>query len=223
MVLFSLELKVKKAFTFIREYLKKSDTLLLALCIASSIYGIILISSAVRYTGSMSSVYIQIIALILGIFLYFLFSVIDVDIIASRWKLLTLLGVLFILSLRWIGAEESGNRAWIRFGGIGIQPAEVVKIIFIVSLAHVIVQLKERQRLDHPVSVLIMGGLFLVNFGVIVWASSDLGSALVYLFVFCSDAFCRRTKDILVSGWSHGAGCGRSIHLLQSADRNAEE
>ncbi len=175
---------MKKFFSFLKEYMKKSDTLLLSLCLISSIYGIVLISSAVRYDGSMNSVYIQIIAVILGVFLYFLFSVIDIDIIASRWKLLMLLGIILIMSLRWIGAEESGNRAWIRFGGIGIQPAEVVKIIFIISIAHVIVQLKDRNKLDHPVSILILGALFIINFGVIVWASSDLGSALVYLFVF---------------------------------------
>ena len=175
---------MKKFFSFLKEYIKKSDTLLLALCLISSIYGIVLISSAVRYDGSMNSVYIQIIAVILGVFLYFLFSVIDIDIIASRWKLLMFLGIMLIVSLRWIGSEESGNRAWIRFGGIGIQPAEVVKIIFIISIAHVIIQLKERHKLDHPISVLILGAIFIVNFGVIVWAYAALDCALVYLFVF---------------------------------------
>ncbi len=214
---------MKKFFAFVKDYLKKSDTLLLLLCIGASIYGIVLISSAVRYSGSMSSVYVQILALIIGIFLYFLFSVIDVDIIASRWKILTLLGVLFILSLRWIGSEESGNRAWIRFGGIGVQPAEVVKIIFIISMAHVIVTFKEKHRLDHPLSVLIMGGIFLVNFGVIVWASSDLGSALVYLFVFVVMLFAAGLKIY----WFLGAGAALAVvspyifyNLLTETQRN---
>ena len=175
---------VKKFFKSFYGFLKKSDTLLLSLCLVSSIFGIVLISSAVRYSGSAGPVYVQIGALVLGIVLFFLFSAIDVDIIASKWKLLTVIGLLTILSLRWLGSEEYGNKAWIRFAGIGIQPAEVVKIIFIVSLAHVIIYFKERHRLDHPVSVLLIGALFLVHFGLIVLVSSDLGSALVYLFIF---------------------------------------
>ncbi|MGM9521636.1 MAG: FtsW/RodA/SpoVE family cell cycle protein [Oscillospiraceae bacterium] len=175
---------MKKLFSSLYGYLKKSDTLLLILCLVSSIYGVVLISSAVRYTGSNGSVYVQIGAIVLGVILYILFSVIDVDIIASKWKLLTVIGLALLLSLHWLGSEEYGNRAWIRFGGIGIQPAELVKIIFIVSLAHVIIQFKDRGKLDHPLSVLLMGALFLAHFGLIVLISSDLGSALVYLFIF---------------------------------------
>ena len=214
---------MKKFFSFIKEYLRKSDTFLLTVCIISAVYGIVLISSAVRYTGSMSSVYVQIAALIIGIFLYFLFSVIDIDIIASRWKLLTIAGLLLILSLRWVGAEESGNRAWIRFGSIGIQPAEVVKIIFIVSIAHVIVQLKEKQKLDHPLSILILGALFLANFGVIIWASSDLGSALVYLFVFIVMLFAAGLKIYWFLGGAAALAAASPyifFNLLSQTQRN---
>jgi rod shape determining protein RodA len=175
---------VKKFFSALKGYLKKSDTPLLVLCLLSSIYGCILISSAVKYTGSNSSVYVQVGAIILGIFLYFLFSVIDIDIIASKWKILTVLCLLMILSLKWLGSEEYGNKAWIRFGSIGIQPAELAKIVYIVSLAHIIVQFKEQQKLDHPLSVLAICLLFMAYFGLIVVVSSDLGSALVYLFIF---------------------------------------
>ena len=41
------------------------------------------------------------------------------------------------------GADETGNRAWIRFGSIGIQPAELGKVLFILTLSGHIYQLRE--------------------------------------------------------------------------------
>jgi len=75
---------MKNFFSAVLNYLKKSDTYLLSLCLISSIYGLILISSATNYMESSSNVYVQIIATLLGIFLYVLFSVIDIDDVPHR-------------------------------------------------------------------------------------------------------------------------------------------
>jgi len=175
---------VKKFLSLMTEYLKKSDTLLLVLCVTATVFGTVLISSAVRYTGSNSPVYVQILALVCGVILYFLFSIIDIDIFAARWRLLYVGGLLAIASLFVLGVAEGGNRAWIRFGGIGIQPAEVVKIIFIIILARCITRFSEDRRLNHVFSVAGLVFVFASFFGLIIVASSDLGSALVYCFVF---------------------------------------
>lgn len=174
---------MKNFLKTVKNYLKKSDTFLLVVCLITSIYGLVLISSAVRSTGSNSSLYVQIGAIILGVFLYFIFSMIDVDIIAMHWRFLTIAGLLLILSLRWFGKEQSGNKAWLRFGSIGIQPAEFVKIIFIVTLGHLLTRFKEDDKLNHPLCVLAVLAVFAANFLLIVFISSDLGSALVYLFI----------------------------------------
>lgn len=175
---------MKKFLSLMTEYLKKSDTLLLLLCVAATVFGTVLISSAVRYTGSNSSVYVQILALVCGIILYFLFSIIDIDIFAARWRLLYVCGLLAIASLFILGEAEGGNRAWIRFAGIGVQPAEVVKIVFIIILARCITRFSEDRRLNHVFSVAGLVFVFASFFGLIMVASSDLGSALVYGFVF---------------------------------------
>ncbi len=175
---------VKRFFEALGRYLKRSDTFLLVLCLISTLYGLVLISSAVRYSGSMRSVYVQLGALVIGLFMYFLFSVVDIDIIASRWRPLTVFGLLLILSLRWLGTNVGGNRAWIRFAGIGIQPAEFVKIVFIITLAYLMTKYKDAGKLDSPMTVAGLLLLLAAHFGVIVAASSDTGSALVYLFIF---------------------------------------
>ena len=182
---FSLEYAVKKFYSLLKDYLKKSDTFLLVICVISTLYGIVLITSATAYTGSMRATYVQIAALLCGIFLYFIFSVLDIDILADRWKLLFLFSVLFILSLIPFGVEgNSGNKAWIRFAGIGIQPAEVVKITFIILLAKLITHLQERHGLSHIWSMAQLVAFCSFMFVLIIAVSSDLGSALVYAFIF---------------------------------------
>ena len=175
---------MKKRWDAVVKYIKQSDMVLLALCLFSTIYGIILIDSSTRNLSSSNHVYIQVVALFIGLGLYIFFSLLDIDTIADKSKILYVLSILFISTLFIWGVEgDTGNKAWLRFGSIGIQPAEVVKIPFTIILARMITVYKERKSLNAAVSilkiVLVFGGLFLF----IIISSRDLGSALVYLFI----------------------------------------
>ncbi len=175
---------MKKKLDAILKYTKESDMLLLSLCIVSTIYGIILIRSATLRMSGNTDVYIQIISLIIGIGLFILFSILDIDTIADKSKILYVLSILFISTLFIWGYDGgTGNKAWLRFGGIGIQPAEVVKIPYTIILAKIISDFKERRTLNAPISLLKLILLFGVMFLFIIVSSQDLGSALVYLFI----------------------------------------
>ena len=191
---------MKNFFASFKRYLQRSDTFLLVLCLISTAYGMVLISSAIRYTGSMRPLYVQIGATVIGLGLYFLFSVVDIDIISTRWRGLTLFGLVLIASLIWLGDARGGNKAWIRFAGIGIQPAEFVKIIFIITMAHLMSRFAERDALSRPLSVVILGALWLVHFGLIIAVSGDTGSALVYLFIFIVMLFAAGIKLYWIAG-----------------------
>ena len=180
--LFLGENAVSKFLKTVGDYIKKSDMLLLAVGILCTVYGIVLINSV---TSSGQYVIIQIAAMILGIAMFVFFSVVDVDIFADKSVILYILSLAFICSLiPWGVAGNSGNRAWLRFGPIGIQPAEVVKFLFIIVLAKLMITLHDRRGLNRPLSVLAMLALFGGIFGLIVVISADLGSALVYFFIF---------------------------------------
>ena len=179
---------MKKFFSLLWNYLKKSDTLLLGLCIAATVYGIVLIRTSTAYLSSSNAASVQVLALFIGIALYFVFSLIDIDILADNWKLLFAAGI-GMLGLLVFAQEEGGNRAWLRFMGIGIQPAEIVKIFFIVIIAKLIVSFSNERRLDHILSLGAMTGILLIYFGMIIVLSSDLGSGLVYLFIFIAMLF----------------------------------
>ena len=175
---------MREFFRAILRFLREADLFLLLLCLASAIYGLMLIKSVLGIPGS-REVRVQIIALVIGIFLFILFSYIDIDIIADKSVFLIVFSALFILTLLiWgVGKEETGNKAWLRFFDIGIQPAEVTKITFIIILAKMIANHKERKTLNSFMSLVQILLVFILFFGLIIVISYDVGSALVYLFI----------------------------------------
>jgi rod shape determining protein RodA len=177
---------VKKSMPMIKQFCKRADMLLLTLCFAAAFFGIVMIASATASFGTPRYVLVQIIGLIIGIALFVLFTVIDIDIFADKWGIIVIFEVvLALLLLTPLGyADDTGNRAWLRFGFFGVQPAEVIKAAFIVVMAKHITYLKEYKNLNSVLSVaqLVVHCLFIV--GLLVVISKDMGSALVFLFIF---------------------------------------
>lgn len=168
----------------ILRFFQEADIFLLAFSLISTVYGILLIFSA-RKSVSTNEVYVQIGALVIGLVLFVLFSYVDIDIIADKSGFLIAISVLFISTLFFWGEgmAEYGNKAWLRFFGIGIQPAEVVKITFVIIIAKMISNYRERKTLNSFVPLLQIMLVFIVLFGLILFVSSDLGTALIYLFM----------------------------------------
>ena len=173
---------VRRFFSSIVKYLRETDMLLLALCVISSVYGLVLIKSTTMGSGGNEMV-VQSAALIIGVVFYVVFSLIDIDIMADKPKTLIVVSLLFIATLIPWGVNTNGNRAWLRFAGIGVQPAEVVKIPFTIIIASYISSFKSRRTLDSPLSIIKLVVIFGMFFALIIVISSDLGSALVYFFI----------------------------------------
>ncbi|MGI5935520.1 MAG: FtsW/RodA/SpoVE family cell cycle protein [Oscillospiraceae bacterium] len=178
---------MKKAWLFIRNFFKRADMLLFALCTICTVFGIVLISSAtLTYGNPTKYIIVQTLAYFIGVALFVMLTIIDIDIIADKWAFLFVFNIFFLLLLIpfGVGAEETGNRGWLRFLGIGIQPSEVVKVVYIVLMAKHISYLKEYRKLNSPFSIAQLVLHFGFMFGLIVFVSDDLGSALVFLFIF---------------------------------------
>ena len=167
------------------KFLNEADISLLVLGLISSIFGLVLISSVTRNFETGRELYVQIGAIVIGIALFVLFSYIDIDIIADKSTLLLIISALLISTLYFwgVGMEEVGNRAWLRFFDIGIQPAEVVKIPFIIIVARMISGFRERKILNNFVSLIQIVLVFALFFMLILVTSADLGSALIYAFI----------------------------------------
>jgi len=183
---------MRSIFKAIIRFFKEADVFLLVLSLISAIFGIVIISSILRNSvrGS-GELYVQIGALVIGVVLFVLFSYIDIDIIADKSWFLLIASVLFILTLiPWgYGYEETGNRSWLRFFGIGIQPSEVVKVTFIIIIARMMSNYRERKSLNSFLSLVQILLVFAVLFVLIIYVSSDLGSAIVYIFILITMLF----------------------------------
>jgi rod shape determining protein RodA len=177
---------------------------LLALCTIATLFGIVMIASAAQYDGNSRYLYLQSFALIAGVLLFFALTLFDIDILAGQRPLLFLFNTLFLLILLVWGVEgTSGNRSWLHFSWLpfNIQPAEVCKITYIVILAKTMSVHRNRISSVKTVSQLTFHMLYLL--ALIVVISSDLGVALIFIFIFLVMAYVGG-----VSGWWFLGGAG---------------
>jgi rod shape determining protein RodA len=174
----------------VKELVKKADLFLFGLCVAANLYGIALIYSATRYKASLSTAPLkQGAAMCLGFLCYFLVTHLDLNLLMTKWKWLLGLSVAFILLLRTpLGvSDDTGNLSWLHIPGIpfNLQPAEFVKLTFILLLAKQIVFLQESRRgISTFPSVVFLGSHVLFMVALIFVISGDLGMATVYCFIF---------------------------------------
>ena len=188
---------MKKILPFAKEFVQRADIVLFLLCLACSIFGIVIISSATatNASGSWRFVVVQIAALLIGIGLFVLLTVLDIDVIVDKWPFLVGISVLLLLILIPFGVDDgTGNKSWLRFFGIGIQPSEIVKVIYIALLAKHISYLKEYKNLNHVLSIAQLAVHFFLPFAMVIVISGDLGSALIFLFIFAVMLFAAGVK-----------------------------
>ena len=150
-----------------------------------------MIYSMTKSYGWTRYVFVQGFAMLLGIAAFVVFTVIDPDLIADKWVYLTIFNVLFIVGLIFFGkGDEVGSRAWYRFAGIGVQPSEIVKVIFIVLLAKQVSNYKEQRTLNKFPSIIKLGLHWFLYFALIAVIPNDLGSALIFLAIFVIMLIC---------------------------------
>ncbi len=175
--------KRSSRITHIGNFLKRADLFLLIICTLLTLFGIVAISSVTD--GGTKYIIVQTVSMFIGIGIFLLFTVIDPDLIADKWVYLVAFSVVFILGLIPFGSGDSlGNTAWYRFLGIGVQPSEIVKVIFIVLMAKQISLYKERKELDKPKNVALLLGHWFFIFALLFVVTSDLGSALIFMAIF---------------------------------------
>ena len=176
----------------IRYIVRKADMVLLALCLVSTAYGIVLIASATNFrSNTMRYVLVQAAAAVIGIGLYFLFSNLDMEHFSEKWWLFLIFNLGFIALLVPFGVERNNSKAWLSFSWMpmDIQPAEVVKLTFTVLLAKQLAWFRENRRMRGLESLLWPAAHTGLMFVWIYVISSDAGSGLVYLVIFAGMAF----------------------------------
>ncbi len=188
------------------DMIRQADLVLFGLCSLATFYGMLLILSATHtvYNGTLRYVAVQGVGYLLGSVFYFLLSSLDIVELSKKWKWIFGFNVgLILLLLTPFGMTRNGNRAWLGFNDIGrqygigflknfpfyFQPAEIVKITFIILLARQFIYLRDERDLKRFRNVIQPTVHVLLMFLLYYVVSHDAGSGLVYLFVFVCMAF----------------------------------
>lgn len=179
------------------ETARKGDMVLLSLCVIATIFGIVMIYAATLGGDNSRYIIIQTSCLFAGVFLFFLLTNFDIDILAGQRTLLFLFNTGFILLLIPFGVEgETGNKSWLQLPLLpfNIQPAEVCKITYIIILAKTLSVNQTRVSSLKCVMQLAFHMAFIVV--LYIGISKDMGVALIFVFVFLLMAYVGG-----VSGW----------------------
>lgn len=175
---------MKTVLKFLGSHFKHVDKILPLICIAITVFDIFLINSMVE-TGIINSATArtQKIAAVIGIVGAFIISFIDYKFISKLWFAFTPIALIlqFLLFVPSLRIQVDDDMAWLNIGGFTMQPSEVLKFVFIITLATHISKLGDKiNSLPHLILV-CAHGLFPVA---LVMYQGDAGSALVFLFIF---------------------------------------
>ncbi len=90
--------------------------------------------------------------------------------------------LLLIVFIFGIGKEETGAISWIRFGKIGVQPSEFVKILFCLFISCNISSMIDSNSLNNPKELLYFILKCILIIGLVI-LQNDTGTALVFIFM----------------------------------------
>jgi len=173
--------------------------LIITACIAA-IMGIIAIYSATySKPDGMKLVTVQSVALVLGFVIMILISLLDYEVLGESIKYIYIgnVALLVLVLFIGIGAESTGTNGWIDLGLVSFQPAEVVKIGFIITFAKHLEKAEEDINYVPTLFGLTMHMLVLVG---LVLLQPDLGTAMVFVFIFLSMLFTARISVKYIIG-----------------------
>ena len=180
---------MRKFFQEFLDFFRKGDMVLLALCIVTTILGVVILSSVTNYMGATRFVIVQLVGAILGIFLYAVISSIDLDLIMEYRLFLVIFNCLFLMMLIPFGTTHGGNRSWLDIPGLPfeIQVAEILKTTYILIAASVMAA--HQNRLSKFKSVMHMCLHLGILVGLNMVLSKDAGVSLIFVFIFIGMTF----------------------------------
>lgn len=174
---------------FERRLMAHFDWSMLAAILLLSGIGLAMIHSA-TYDGAgqyaSQKFYTQLYAVVLGIFVLAVFSMIDYRIFTNHAILIYVLLLAVLVYVLVAGIMHGGARRWISFGFINFQPSEFARLFLAVVIAALFNESRNGAR---TLGSLLMGVAVLVAPVVLIAKEPDLGTAMTLLPVFLGIAF----------------------------------
>ena len=175
---------MNKVLGAIKNYIRTTDIWLFLCCIACSTFSVLLLAGL--YNDEMvyfSVVKTQVVAALLGLLFAIILSKIDYRFIAKMWKLHVPLALFLVGLTFFIGTSVDGvdDKAWLNLFGFNMQPAEFMKISFIMSFAYHLSLVRENlNAVKNLIPLCVHGGIPVL----IVHFQGDDGTAVIFAFMF---------------------------------------
>ena len=184
----------------IKYALKETDFVLFLLCLFTTAFGVLMVHSATRNEAMADGLFmsrdclVMIAAASVGIIACIIISYLDYDAIVRLWPLAGGVCLLLLLILFPFGEGAPGRedaRCWLRVIDVGglvvrFQPSELAKVGFLVTFTAHIEAVKDNINSIKNVILLLIHAV--VPIGVVI-LTGDLGSAMVFAFIFIGMMF----------------------------------
>ncbi len=160
-------------------HFKKLDWILVGAVLVLCVIGLLTLYSINYGKPTITFFNKQVIFVLFGIFVMFVFRFIDFSILKNYRPFLLLIylgGIALLAATLFFGKITRGTTSWLSFGGLNFEPVELIKLIVILVLAkYFSLRHVEMYRSRH----VIVSGLYVFLPLLLVLLQPDLGSALI--------------------------------------------
>ncbi|KMT21545.1 rod shape-determining protein RodA [Clostridium cylindrosporum] len=163
--------------------------------------GLMTISSATHAFsdgGSMKNLLMQIAFTVVSLIIAIFIISIDYNTIGGYYKIFYVCGVLGLLAVLLFGKTVNGAKAWLGVGPMGIQPAELFKVIMIIVVAKV---LEEMDNINTIKNLGKIAGVVLLPM-ILIQLQPDTGTNLIFaVTIFGMIFYAGLDKRIIYTGF----------------------
>lgn len=177
------------------DYFKRFDYLLMGLVLTITAIGLIFLQSAMydmyRDHGS-NAMIVQVAGVVLGVIAALIVCFMDYGIFRNICFPFYMANIfLMLLVFSPLGINIYGSRSWINIYVTTYQPSELMKIAMIILVAKYLERINDNGMTLDSVIIILVG--FFIPLGLVL-LQKDLGTALVFVFVFIIMIFVGRIK-----------------------------
>lgn len=190
-------MKILENLKLNKKLLRELDyiTIIVAICIV--IFGCLNIYTSTYKTYGNYYIKLQIMFLILGLIMVYLFLAFDYMLIENYAVIIYWAGVLFLIINHFIGSTTNGANSWISIGSMAIQPSEFAKIGMIIMIAK---KLNEMEGKINNLKNLLQLILYAAVPMMLIVIQPDMGMTMVSFFIVLGIFFCVGLDSKIIIG-----------------------
>ena len=214
---------LKRIFHTIADYARESDKLLYALCITATLYGSVIVLSSTYYVlGGPKQFIMHLAGLAAGLAAAVVISLFNYRSIIKMWIPIAAALLIPVLLTFVIGYAPAGtdDKAWLLIGSFSIQPAEFLKLAFIISFSWHLNRVGDGINKLTNIMLLCVHGAFPV---LLIHFQGDDGTALVFAVMFIVMMFAAglRVRYFAAAGAAVAVGIPLVYFFVMNEDQQA--